>query len=241
MNVEHLASTLSSLRAEIGAAAAHSGRTPDVVRLIGVTKTITPAGLPQLRSVGLDDFAENRWQHARDLLEHPAAVDATWHFIGHLQMNKVKYIVRSFSYVHSVDSVELATAISRLSEAAGKRMNILLQVNVSGEAQKFGLPPSAVAAVAEAVRDLPGIRLCGLMTMAPHAAEESVLREVFGGLRALRDDLLRAGHLPESATELSMGMSDDFRVAIEEGATMVRIGRRLMQAVTVDREVPEKE
>jgi pyridoxal phosphate enzyme (YggS family) len=219
----------AAVRKQIEAACARSSRRPEEIRIIGVTKTVTPDAIPQWLDIGLREFGENRWQHARDMLTAPGADGAIWHFIGHLQTNKVKYIVRHFEWIHSVDSVDLANEISACAVKNGVTMNCLVQVNVSGEATKHGVPPAEVEPLVETMLQLPGIRLRGLMTMAPLTDDVERIRAVFRGLRELRDQV-RATFGLTDFTELSMGMSEDFPIAIEEGATMVRLGRVLMSA-----------
>ncbi|CAM3835280.1 YggS family pyridoxal phosphate-dependent enzyme [Alicyclobacillus pomorum] len=219
---------LADIRRTIAEACQRANRSPEEVRVIGVTKTVQPDAIAALRTAGLHDFGENRWQHAKEMLTAPGAEGATWHFIGHLQQNKVKYVVRHFSWIHSVDSLELAKAISDQAVKVGKAIHVLIQVNVSGEEQKYGLRPEQVPQVATEVSALPGLNLRGLMTMAPHTEDQAWIRSVFRGLKDLQRDLLAAGFAPEEVAELSMGMSEDFPIAVEEGASMVRIGRRLM-------------
>jgi pyridoxal phosphate enzyme (YggS family) len=219
----------AAVRRRIEEACARSNRRPDEVRIIGVTKTVTPDAIPLWMNIGLREFGENRWQHARDMLTAPGADGAIWHFIGHLQTNKVKYVVRHFDWIHSVDSADLANEISALAVKNGVTVNCLVQVNVSGEATKHGVPPAAVEPLVETILQLPGIRLRGLMTMAPHTDDVDCIRSVFRGLRELRDQVRMTFGLTDF-TELSMGMSEDFPIAIEEGATMVRLGRVLMNA-----------
>ncbi|QSO49478.1 YggS family pyridoxal phosphate-dependent enzyme [Alicyclobacillus mengziensis] len=213
--------------AQVNSACERSGRSPDEVRVIGVTKTVSSSALNFLLDVGVRDFGENRWQHARELLQHPRAKEATWHFIGHLQTNKVKYIVPNFAFIHSVDSVDLLSEVEHQAERFDRDMYALIQVNISGEETKYGIEPDEVRALLEASFKCSKTHVIGLMTMAPAGATESVVREVFRSLAALRKDLQQSLGL-DSLTELSMGMSDDFEWAIEEGATMIRVGRRLM-------------
>ena len=213
--------------AQVNSACERSGRSPDEVRVIGVTKTVSSSALDFLLEVGVRDFGENRWQHARELLQHPRAKEATWHFIGHLQTNKVKYIVPNFAFIHSVDSVDLLSEVEHQAERFDRDMYALIQVNISGEETKYGIEPDEVRALLEASFKCSKTHVIGLMTMAPAGATESVVREVFRSLAALRKDLQQSLGL-DSLTELSMGMSDDFEWAIEEGATMIRVGRRLM-------------
>ncbi|RIV28226.1 YggS family pyridoxal phosphate-dependent enzyme [Alicyclobacillaceae bacterium I2511] len=218
---------VQSVQNEVVEACHRVGRDPREVHLIGVSKTVGPEALPDLATAGIVDLGENRWQHARDMLSTLAAANFTWHFIGHLQANKVKDVIGRFSWIHSVDSVALATEMSRRCIQQDKWVQLLLQVNIAGETQKFGLSPEKLIEVAQRVHELPGVTLRGLMTIAPKSSDVNEVRPVF---RELADWLRRLQQSlgDPQLTELSMGMSDDFPVAVEEGATMIRIGRRLM-------------
>ncbi len=218
---------LAEVEDAIAAACRRAGRAPQEVRVIAVTKYVGPERLGDLLAAGLRELGENRWQQAREKLMRPEAGAATWHFIGRLQKNKVKAVVRHFAWIHSIDSVELGTFVAAQAAAAGREVNCLLQVNVSGEATKAGLPPEEVSAAAQALVRLEGIRLRGLMTMAPVTDDPESVRPVFAALRQLRDEVRQQLGDP-AFSELSMGMSDDFPAAVAEGATMVRIGRRLV-------------
>nr|WP_284200240.1 YggS family pyridoxal phosphate-dependent enzyme [Alicyclobacillus sacchari] len=169
------------------------------------------------------DAAENRWQAAREKLEHQASALLTWHFIGTLQTNKVKYIAPRFDWIHSVDRLELAVALAQAAERAGRTLNVLMQVNVAQESQKHGFAPEICLEAARAIAGMPSLALRGLMTMAPQVDDPELARPVFRALRELRDDV-RARLSLAAFDELSMGMSQDYPIAIEEGATMVRIG-----------------
>lgn len=220
---------LKSVEAEIEKVCEASGRARKEVMLVAVTKTVSSEAIPQLMAVGLRDFAENRWQVAKDKFTVPCAKEATWHFIGTLQLNKVKYIVPKFGWIHSVDSLALGQAISKQAGKSGVETNILVQVNISGEEQKHGIQPESARSLVRELSHLEGISVRGLMTMAPALDDVLQTRPVFSGLRELLSDLQKEFN-PEVLNQLSMGMSNDFSVAIEEGATMVRIGRRLMQS-----------
>jgi hypothetical protein len=195
------------------------------VTIVAVTKTHGPDAVQSAWEVGLADVGENRVQEAlpkMDLVSAPVR----WHLIGHLQRNKVKYLPR-FDLLHALDSARLADAVNELGVESGHPVAALLQVNVVGEESKGGIGTGDVAAEAEHLSKLEGIRVRGVMTMAPLDADESTLRRVFAGARAARDQLRAAGH---EATALSMGMSNDFEVAVEEGATHVRLGTILFGA-----------
>jgi hypothetical protein len=218
---------VAKVRETIAEAVRRGGHGQDV-RLIAVTKTRGPDAVEEAWRAGIRDVGENKVQEA--LAKQPAVTgDATamrWHLIGHLQRNKAKFLDR-FALFHALDSARLADAVHEVGERRGVAVDALLQVNVAGEETKGGFEPSEVGKEAERLRALTGVRLVGVMTMAPINAAESTLRRVFGGARAARDELARAGH---PARELSMGMSDDYAIAVEEGATMVRLGTVLFGA-----------
>lgn len=225
-----IAQRVREVRTQVAGAARRSGRDPQAVRIVAVTKSANTSVLLPLEDAGILDFAENRWQDAREKLlfaERHLDKPPVWHFIGRLQSNKVKYVVSRFAWIHSVDSRTLAQDISAKAEAHGLRVNTLVQVNVSGEASKAGLHPDEVAALLRATAKLPGIEWRGLMTMAPNATDMEEVRPVFAQLQDLLHDLQNSLGWA-SLQELSMGMSNDFPVAVEEGATMVRVGRRLV-------------
>jgi hypothetical protein len=197
------------------------------VTLIAVTKTHGPDAVDAAARAGISDVGENKVQEA--LSKMPDVTEPVrWHLIGHLQRNKVKH-VDQFALVHSVDSERLARAIDAHGQARGKPVEVLLQVNVSGEESKGGVEPDDLERVTQALAASAGLRVRGVMTMAPFDADERTLRRVFAGARGARSALATAG-LP--AHELSMGMSGDYEVAVEEGATMVRLGTVLFGART---------
>lgn len=224
--MDHLAANLERVRGEIAAAARRAGRDPETVRLVAVTKTVGPEEVARATGLGLQDFGENRVQEAREkILAHP---DLTWHFIGHLQTNKVREVLQGFSLLQSLDRLTLAEELQKQAERSGRLVEVLVQVNVSGEKSKHGLPPGELPRFLAALQAFPRLLVCGLMTMAPLEAEPADTRPVFRALRELRDRSARPGL---ELTELSMGMSNDFTVAIEEGATMIRVGSALFHAV----------
>jgi pyridoxal phosphate enzyme (YggS family) len=227
-----LGANLQAVRVRIEAAARRAGRSPDEVRLVAVTKS-HPADLIRLAyRVGLRDFGENRVEEARaKQAELADLLEARWHLIGHVQGRKARDVVGSFALVHSLDRPKIAASFDRLATERGLRLPVLLECNISGEASKDGWdasPPvgrtELLASMLAAAR-LPALEVRGLMTMAPWTADEAVLRRVFRGLVQLRAELSAAG--AGALAELSMGMTDDFEIAVEEGATMVRIGRAL--------------
>jgi pyridoxal phosphate enzyme (YggS family) len=226
----------------IAAAAQRAGRAPGEVTLVAVTKTRPPHVVAAAHQAGLRDFGENRVEEAKDKIPLvrdliPPQEQLRWHMIGHLQRRKARLAVALFDTIHSVDSLRLAERINRMVEEREKVVPILLEVNVSGESTKYGFDLSRVAGSSaeaafiddvERILALPHVRPCGLMTMAPIVPEPELARPVFVALRALQENLSR--RFPEADwRELSMGMTDDFEVAIEEGATMVRIGRAIFE------------
>lgn len=236
--METLTERLSAVRARITAAARRANRDPAAIRLVGVTKAHPADMIRAALDAGLCDIGENRVQEAEAKM---AALGAerqrlTWHLIGHLQTNKAKKAALLFDMVHSVDSLRLAQLLDRYAAEAQGRLPILLQVNVSGEATKSGFDLHGwdaqsdvyerFCADVEQIVALPHLDVRGLMTIAPWAPDPEAARPVFRAVRRLRDDL--AQRFPATAwRELSMGMTDDFEIAIEEGATIVRIGRAI--------------
>jgi pyridoxal phosphate enzyme (YggS family) len=208
---------LDAVNARIAAACARAGRDRKDVKLVAVSKTFPAADVDAVIAAGSTDVGENKVQEARDKKPSVAA-NARWHLIGHLQSNKAKDAVRLFDVIQTVDSVELAEKIARAADAAGKQQEILLQVNVGREPQKSGATPENVVELARRIAAIPSLKLSGLMTIPP-AGEAEDARPHFRTLRGMRDDL--------GLTGLSMGMTDDFEVAIEEGATIVRVGRAI--------------
>jgi pyridoxal phosphate enzyme (YggS family) len=218
-----LATNVAHVRARIAAAVDRGGRRPEEVALVAVSKTVDAARIREAVAVGLRVFGENRVQEAREKI--PAVPGASWHLIGSLQRNKAKEAVRLFQMIESVDSEDLADELSRRAVQQERTLDVLIQVNVAREPQKHGAAPEETASLMRRVADLPGLRLRGLMTIAPLVANPDEARPVFRALRELRDRIERETSI--SLAELSMGMSDDFEVAIEEGATMVRVGRAI--------------
>jgi len=204
------------------------GRSPQSVRLLAVTKGIPPATIREAKALGLREFGENRVQEAEGKLAE-VGDGVRWHLVGHLQSNKVKRAVQIFDEIHSVDSMSLADDLARRALAAGRSPSCYVEVNTSGDAEKFGVDPSAALALLSRIRELAPLRLAGLMTIGPRSGGAEGARAAFRALAKLREDAIRGGILEEGAG-LSMGMSDDFEIAIEEGATIVRIGTALLGA-----------
>jgi pyridoxal phosphate enzyme (YggS family) len=225
-----LNANLATVRARLERAAERSGRDPASIRLLAVTKQVDADRIRALHALGIRTIGENRVQEALRKQAELADLDLAWHLIGHLQTNKVKQAVGAFDLLHGVDSVKLARELDARAEAhwqGSARQDVLLQVNVAREASKFGFFPEDLPAVAQEILGLENLRLRGLMTVAPYAADPESVRGVFRQLRELRDASQRAVGDRANLSELSMGMSQDFAVAIEEGATIVRIGSAL--------------
>ncbi len=220
-----ISDNLSAVRARMERAAARAGRPAGDVTLVAVTKTVPAAAVLEAIAAGVSAIGENRVQEAAG--KHPVVgTAAEWHLIGHLQSNKAKKAVELFSLIHSVDSLELAAEIGKRARALGKVQDVLVEVNTSGEGQKFGLEPDAgnVLKVLTAMHGVPGIRVRGLMTVGPLTGDQDKVRQAFRTLRALFE-LVRSEKVPDvEMRHLSMGMSGDFEAAIAEGSTMVRIG-----------------
>ena len=215
---------LRDVRDRIDAARQRGGH-GQAVTIVAVTKTHGADAVQAAWDAGIGDVGENRVQEALSKMEF-VSVPVRWHLIGHLQRNKVKSLA-GFHLLHSVDTDRLAESVSEFGNTRGSPVDVLMQVNVVGEESKGGFPPAAWRREAEHLAGLTGLRVRGVMTMAPLDADESTLRAVFAGARAAREALCAAGH---QATELSMGMSNDYEIAVEEGATMVRLGTVLFGA-----------
>ncbi len=231
---EVVAARLRNVRARIQAACERAGRRADEVLLVVVTKTVLPDVVQLLDATDVTDIGESRVQ---DALSKAAVLEEHWpgfskpgsrrfrvHMIGHLQTNKVRKALPLFDLVHSLDSHKLAQAMSEEARRLGLTARVLVQVNVSGEAAKHGIAPAELGAFLKEVRQLPAVSIEGLMTMAPEDPDPEKARLCFRELRRLLDRELAAGALPPEARHLSMGMTQDFEVAVEEGATIVRIG-----------------
>ncbi len=220
-----IAENLAQVKYRISEAVKRSGRDPESVRLVVVTKQVEVGLIAEAKKAGAVVFGENKVQEAREKIESLGHKGFEWHFIGHLQKNKVKYVFGLFDLIHSVDSAALAEAIHEKAVARDEVMPILLQVNVSGEESKFGIDPEALPETIRAVAPLEGVQIRGLMTIPPYDPDPERSRVYYVRLRKLRDACsgieTRGG---VSLDELSMGMSGDYEVAVEEGATLVRVG-----------------
>jgi pyridoxal phosphate enzyme (YggS family) len=223
-----LAERAAEVKEALAEAARRAGRAPDDITLVAVSKLHPASDVRALAEAGQLDFGENYVQEALAKREELADLGLNWHFIGGLQSNKARFVAGSFSLVHSVDSVKLARALHRKAVELGVVQDILVQVNIGGEAQKSGVAVDGLSALAEEVEGMEGVRLTGLMTLPPFFDDPERARPVFARLRRLRDGLEE--RLGRGLEHLSMGMTGDFVPAVEEGATMVRIGTRIFGA-----------
>jgi pyridoxal phosphate enzyme (YggS family) len=220
-----IAERVAAVRERIARAAERAHRPPSDVRLVAVSKTHPVEAVREAFAAGVRDFGENRVQEAEPKIEASAdlvAAGACWHLVGHLQSNKARRAAALFSVVQSLDSIELAERLARVGTETQRPVRALVEVDLAGESTKFGLPEPQLGRLLEALRDRPGLRLEGLMVLPPLLDDAQAVRPYFRRLRELRDRALGEGLL--AAGELSMGMSHDFDVAIEEGATLVRVG-----------------
>ena len=209
---------IDEAKGRIARACQRVGRSPDEVTIVAVTKTVEPSAIVTAFKLGIKHFGENRVQEAVDKIGQLSRLEPhpTWHMVGHLQSNKAKVVVEIFDIIHSVDSIRLAEVISHRTQ---RTLPVLLEVNVSGEASKYGFSVAEVEPALEETSRLPRLEVKGLMTIAPLVSDAEQVRPIFRKLRSLRDAF--------GLEHLSMGMTDDFEVAIEEGATLVRIGRAI--------------
>ena len=228
MNFAGLPERLALVRAEIARRQAAGGWTHPVT-IVAVTKGFGPEAVTAARAAGLPDVGENRVQEALDKMAQVTDPGVVWHLIGHLQRNKAKLVPGRFALVHSIDSLELAEELAKRAAAQGLRQRVLVQVNVAGEEQKSGCTPADAAPLARRIAALESLALEGLMTIAPLTDAPEVQRTTFRGLRQLRDALQQEGLWVPT---LSMGMSGDFATAVEEGATVIRLGTALFGART---------
>jgi pyridoxal phosphate enzyme (YggS family) len=227
-----IAANLAAVRVRIAHAAAASRRSPGDIRLVAVSKTF---GLDEIRAAiaaGQRDFGENRVQEALPKIEALANEPIHWHLIGHLQSNKAKKAARPFDAIHSVDSVELLRLIDEAARENRRTPELLVQVDLAGEATKFGAPVTVAREILQAAASLTAARLVGLMLLPPFFDDPEATRPYFRRLRELRDTLLAEGTPAAMLRQLSMGMSHDFEIAIAEGATMVRVGTAIFGSRT---------
>lgn len=233
--MNEIEANLQSVQNRVAAAARRSGRAPADITLVAVTKSQPLEVVRAAYDLGLRDFGENRVEEAEGRV-HGLPDDVKWHMIGHIQSRKAERVATLFQFVHSVDSVKLARRLDRSAANADEPLRVLLELNVTGEGSKYGIAADGWFADSgqrtlqlgsiQEIRALPNLRVCGLMTMAPMVTDPEEARPAFAHLRRVRDDLAQA--FPGTDwSHLSMGMTDDFEVAIEEGATLVRVGRAI--------------
>ena len=219
-----IADRLTAIRRRIADAALSAGRDPSSVRLVAVSKTFPIESVREAYAAGQRDFGENRVQEALQKIGASTDLDIRWHLLGHLQTNKARKVAQAFALVQSVDSVELLEKLDHAAAESGVRPQLLIQVDLAGETTKFGVPTGEVPRLLEAAARCRAAGVVGLMTLPPAPDSQEDARPWFRQLRDLRDRLLAAGVPGAMLRELSMGMSGDFEVAIQEGATMVRVG-----------------
>jgi PLP dependent protein len=233
--VSPIALNIESVRERIERAAATCGRSVDEITLLAVAKTFPRESISQAAAAGLRKFGENRVQEAEaKILHFRERIELEWHLVGHLQSNKARPAAELFDVIHSLDSAKTAAKLNQASLEIGKKLSVLLQVDLGGEETKFGADPSQIREIVEDVSNLKGLRLDGLMTIPPFFENPELTRPYFARLRALRESLesQQPGCLGQQ--HLSMGMSHDFEAAIKEGATIVRIGMAIFGARRYD-------
>ena len=228
-----IAANLAAIRERIAAAAAAAGRDPGSVRLLAVSKTFSADHVRAAYAAGQRDFGENKVQEALQKIEQTAELPIRWHLIGHLQSNKAKKAGPAFAAIHSVDSIDLVRRLDAAAVERGARPDLYVQVDLAGETTKFGAPEADVAGIARAASGCQAAVLRGLMLLPPWFDDPEQARPYFRRLRLLRDRLVEDGIERSHLGELSMGMSHDFEVAIQEGATLVRVGTAIFGKRTV--------
>lgn len=215
---------LRSVRARVDAAARRAGRDPAEVTLVAVSKTFGADRVRAAWQAGQRDFGENKVQEALQKIDATSDMEIRWHLIGHLQSNKAKKAAPAFACIHSVDSVDIVRRLDQAAAEHGARPDVLVQVDLAGEATKFGAPEDAARRIVDAAAEAKAVSLAGLMLLPPWNDDQEQTRPWFVRLRELRDRWIAAGVPREVLRHLSMGMSHDFEAAIEEGATIVRVG-----------------
>ena len=221
LDIQH---NLEQIRKKIEKKAGDCGRDPSSIRLVAVSKKKPAERIREAAKAGATSFGENYIKEAVEKIEALAALNLSWHFIGHLQSNKAGHAVKHFDLIHTVDSMKLASELNRQAEKIGKVQNVLIQVNISREATKSGISQEDVTDLVKDISLLPHIAVKGLMTMPPYVEDPEEARPYFRKLRLISEEIGKKGIPDISMAELSMGMTHDFETAIEEGATLVRIG-----------------
>lgn len=223
-----LEDNIKIIKTRIEVACKKSNRKPEDIKIIAVTKYVDIEKIDEVLDFGFDHVGENKVQDA--LLKYQALHDrATWHFIGQLQSKKVKSVIDKFEYIHSLDRISLLKELDNRARQKNLKVNCFIQVNVSGEETKAGIAKDELLSFAKIVSEYNSIRVEGLMTIAPNIQDKEIVRSVFKELRELRDQINREKIFPYQLKELSMGMSNDFDIAIEEGATYIRVGTLLFK------------
>lgn len=228
-----IAANLRSVRSRIDAAARRAGRDSSGILLIAVSKTFSADHVRSAWAAGQRDFGENKVQEALQKIADTADKEMRWHLIGHLQSNKARKAATGFACIHSVDSVDLLRKLDQAADEQGASPEVLVQVDLAGETTKFGAPADQARRVLDAGLEARAVRLCGLMLIPPWNEDQEQTRPWFARLRALRDTWLEQGVPPAALRHLSMGMSHDFEAAVEEGATLVRVGTAIFGKRTV--------
>ncbi len=219
-----LGTRLAGVRDRLARAAGRAGRDPATVRLVAISKTFSAEHVRAAAAAGQVDFGENKVQEALQKIAQTSDLPIKWHLVGHLQSNKARKAGAEFSMIHSVDDAALVTTLDESARAAGRSVQLLVQVDLAGEATKHGAREEALAPIFDAARGCRSARLVGLMVLPPATDDPEGARPYFRKLRGIRDGLLARGVDGSMLTELSMGMSRDFEVAVEEGSTLVRVG-----------------
>src|SRR5262245_17330189 len=222
--VEDLRERIPSVHDRIQRAALRAGRKPEDITLIAVSKTVDPALIQQAVDSGVDNLGENRVQEAAEKVDRVAAAGLRWHLIGHLQSNKVRQAAKLFDFIHTVDSIELATRLDRISAEIGRKPSVLVQVKLGDEPAKSGAAEEDLLGIIEALDRAASLDLRGLMVIPPLSESVDVTRRYFKTLREILERVNQARPPARQLADLSMGMSGDFEMAVEEGATMVRVG-----------------
>jgi pyridoxal phosphate enzyme (YggS family) len=230
VSASEIAARLHAVRERIAAAADRAGRAPGDVRLVAVSKTFGAGHVAAAVAAGQLDFGENKVQEGLQKISAVADTTIRWHLIGHLQSNKARKAGEAFDWIHAIDGVALLRKVDAAAADAGRRPRVLVQVDLAGEATKHGAAPAEVADIVAAAEDCRGVELAGLMLLPPAVEDPEDARPWFRRLRSLRDELVQRGAPAARLAELSMGMSHDFEVAVEEGATIVRVGSAIFGA-----------
>jgi len=217
-----IAENINYVLEQVRVSAERVKRDPSDITVVAVTKTVPVERINEAVAAGLKVLGENRVQELTG--KHPSLPGVEWHMIGHLQSNKVKYVVDKISLLHSLDGISLAEAVNKRMVRLGLTMDVLVQVNIADESTKFGIKPAETEQFIDKIRFLPGLKVQGLMTIGPYAAGEEEIRGVFRQLKLLADRVKELDFPEVEMKHLSMGMSNDYKIAVEEGATLIRVG-----------------